>query len=412
MGAMTKKTRILFVENGIGYGGAIICLRHLVRNLDRSRFEPLVLTGRGGPLYQDIAKDAAWRCIPDRIVDIPALRLKLSRHPFMGRGTLLAGVVNQVLSRVDDLVNFLPCLLRTLILMLSWKPALVHLNNEPLCNRAALLAAWMLRIPTVSHIRGEQKGSRLMHWLFKLPTRFITVSDWIADGVANLGVPREKIQRIYDGIELDKLDQDADGRPLREKWGIAPEAFAVGLVGLLIPWKGQRLFLEAGRNLLARNPDMVLVLVGGTPDECRAYEAELRILTADQSLADRVVFAGHVSNMAEAYQALDVVVSASTSPEPLGTVVIEALALGRPLVVPAHGGALEMVEHERTGLLFRPSDPASLAAEIQKFRDSPTLRATVGELARKKAIRSFSIAEHVKHVQAVFSFITTKAGAR
>lgn len=400
---MTRPKRILFVENGIGYGGAIICLRHLVRNLDRSRFEPMVLTGRDGPLYRDIANDTTWRCIPDRIVDVPALRLKLERLGLPARSRLLAWLLNQILSRTDDLVNFLPCLLRTLVLMLRWKPAMVHLNNEPLCNRAALLAAWLLRIPTVAHIRGEQRGSLLMHGLFRLPTRFVTVSDWIARGVHRIGVPVEKIQRIYDGIELDKLDLHADGQSLRRQWGVPPQAFAVGLVGLLIPWKGQPLFLEAGRTLLAANPDLVLVLMGGTPDECRDYEAGLRAQALEPPFSGRVIFAGHVQDMSIAYKALDVVVSASTTPEPLGTVVIESMTLARPLVAPAHGGALEMVEHERTGLLFEPGNAAALAAQIQRLHDSPALCQALGQAARSKALQTFSITDHVRRIEAVFA---------
>ncbi len=349
---MTRPKRILFVENGIGYGGAIICLRHLVRNLDRSRFEPMVLTGRDGPLYRDIANDTTWRCIPDRIVDVPALRLKLERLGLPARSRLLA---------------------------------------------------WLLRIPTVAHIRGEQRGSLLMHGLFRLPTRFVTVSDWIARGVHRIGVPVEKIQRIYDGIELDKLDLHADGQSLRRQWGVPPQAFAVGLVGLLIPWKGQPLFLEAGRTLLAANPDLVLVLMGGTPDECRDYEAGLRAQALEPPFSGRVIFAGHVQDMSIAYKALDVVVSASTTPEPLGTVVIESMTLARPLVAPAHGGALEMVEHERTGLLFEPGNAAALAAQIQRLHDSPALCQALGQAARSKALQTFSITDHVRRIEAVFA---------
>ena len=400
---MHTRKRILFVENGIGYGGAIICLRHLVRNLDRTRFEPMVLTGRSGPLYRDIANDATWRCIPDRIIDVPALRIRLDRHALPARNRPLAWGLNQILSRIDDLVNFLPSLLRTLVLMLRWKPDMVHLNNEPLCNRAALLAAWLLRIPTVAHVRGEQRGSLLMHGLFRLPNRFVTVSDWIADGVRRIGVPATKIERIYDGIELHKLDLHADGLSLRHQWGITPTAFTVGLVGLLIPWKGQPLFLEAGRSLLASNPDLVLVLVGGTPDECRDYEAGLHAQARQDPFRGRVYFAGHVQDMSAAYRALDVVVSASTTPEPLGTVVIESMTLARPLVAPAHGGALEMVEHERTGLLFEPGNAAALAAQIQRLHDSQALRATLGQAARQKALQTFSIEDHVKRIEAVFA---------
>jgi len=71
--------------------------------------------------------------------------------------------------------------------------------------------------------------------------------------------------------------------------------------------------------------------------------------------------------MEAVYNGLDVVLSASISPEPLGTVVIEAMAMGRPLIGPNHGGAAEMMQHDETGLLFTPRDAQSLADAIEKF---------------------------------------------
>lgn len=407
---MNPPARILFVENGIGYGGAVICLRHLVRNLDRDEFYPAVLTGRGGPLYQDIRNDSEWTCISDRIIDIPYWRNRLLASALARTSPWLGALLNQALSRIDDLVNFLPSFVRTLLFMRRWKPDVVHVNNEPLCNRAALLAARMLHIPVVCHVRGEQRGSFLMRRLFRLPRLFIPVSDWIAAEVEKIGVPRDRIRRIYDGIELDKLDPQADASGLRAAWGIPEGGFAVGLVGLLIPWKGQRLFLDAGRRLLQANPDMHLVIVGGTPDECRPYEDELRALAAEPEFADRVVFAGHIGNMSQAYNALDIVLSASISPEPLGTVVIESMTLARPLIAPAHGGALEMVQHRSTGLLFRPGDADSLAGTIQELHDSPDLRRELGTAARRKAYETFAIRTHVEAVQDTYRELL-KAGA-
>lgn len=407
---MNRPVRILFVENGIGYGGAVICLRHLVRNLDRDEFYPAVLTGRGGPLYQDIRRDSEWTCISDRIIDIPYWRNLILDSRLARSFPLLGAVLNQALARIDDLVNFFPSFIRTLLFMRRWKPDVVHVNNEPLCNRAALIAACLMHVPVVCHVRGEQRGSFLMRRLFRLPRLFIPVSDWIAAEVEKVGVPRQRIRRIYDGIELDKLDPAADASGLRAAWGVPEGGFAVGLVGLLIPWKGQRLFLEAGRHLLRVNPDMYLIIVGGTPDECRPYEDELRALASSPEFAGRVVFAGHIGNMSEAYNALDIVLSASISPEPLGTVVIESMTLGRPLIAPAHGGALEMVQHRSTGLLFSPGNAESLAETIQELYDSPELRKELGAAARSKAYETFAISTHVEAVQETYRELL-KAGS-
>jgi glycosyltransferase involved in cell wall biosynthesis len=83
-------------------------------------------------------------------------------------------------------------------------------------------------------------------------------------------------------------------------------------------------------------------------------------------------------------------------------VVTESRALGRPLVAPAHGGALEMIDHDRTGLLFAPGDAAALAAAILRLHAEPGLGARLGRAARERALQTFSVEAHVARVQAVY----------
>jgi glycosyltransferase involved in cell wall biosynthesis len=407
---LRTEKRVLYVENGIGYGGAIICLRHLVRNLDRRRFEPMVVTGLGDAKYQEIAAEAAWKHIPDKRLDVISMKrhLAAARWPDVLPG--LRWTLNQVLSRLDDLVNFVPSFLQTLWTVLRFRPDLIHVNNEPLCNRAAVLAGKVLGVPVVAHVRGDQKGSPMMHSFFKLPDYFIAVSRWVSDSIGRIGVPDQKRTYIYDGIELDKLNLHADGQAFRRAHGIERHAYVVGLVGLLIPWKGQRLFLDAAERLMAQMPDAVFAIVGGTPDECAYFEAELRERAARPELAGRVVFTGHVSDMAATYNGLDIVLSASTSPEPLGTVVIEAMTMARPLVAPNHGGAVEMVEHERTGLLFQAGNADALAATLLRLYRDRDLGRRLGQAARAHALQVFAVNEHVRQVQGVYEQMLARDG--
>lgn len=397
-----RATRVLYVENGIGYGGAIICLRHLVRNLDRSRFEPMVVTGLGDRKYQDIANEALWRQIPDKRMDVISMKRRLAAVRWPDALPGLRWTLNQVLARLDDLVNFVPSFLQTLWAVARFRPDLIHVNNEPLCNRAAVLAGKLMRVPVVAHVRGDQQGSPMMHSFFKLPEYFIAVSRWVSDSIGRIGVPADRRTYIYDGIELDKLDLQADGGAFRRRHGLPEHAFVVGLVGLLIPWKGQRLFLDAIERAAARMPDAVFAIIGGTPDECRYFEAELRQHAARQPFAGRVTFTGHISGMAEVYNGLDVVLSASTSPEPLGTMIIESMTMARPLLAPAHGGAVEMIEDGRTGLLFHPNDAEHLASCMLRLYEDRELGRRLGAAARVVALQRFAVSEHVRQVQAVY----------
>jgi len=398
---MALPHRVLYVENAIGYGGAMICLRHLVRNVDRSRFSPFVVTGRSGPEYEGMDEESPYRHIPDRLLDTVSMKRKLGRRPGGGSRAIL----NQSIARMDDLVNFLPFFARLLFLCSRFRPDLIHVNNEPVTNRAAILAGKLLHVPVVCHVRGPTNGASLTRRLYRLPDHYIPVSHWVSRNIGLLGVPASRRTVVYDGIELENLDVGADGGAFREAHGIPPDAFAVGLVGLLIPWKGQRLFLDAAHRLVEEIPNLRMLLVGGTPEECIPYGMELRERVEREGLAESVVFTGHIRDMPAAYNGLDVVVSASTSPEPLGTVVIECMAMGRPLVGPDHGGAAEMADHDRDALLFEHGSAESLAAAVLRLHRSPALRSRLGAAAREKALDMFAVDRHVREVQMVYEHV-------
>lgn len=394
--------RILYIENGFGYGGAIICLRHLVRNLDRSRYLPMIVTGRTGPEYQGIADECLWQHIADRHIDVVELRKKLESSK-IGRKPWLKTLFMQIIARIDDLCNFTPFFLRMLLLYRSFKPDIVHLNNEPLCNRAALLAARLLRIPIISHVRGPLTGSRSMYWLFTLPDHFIPVSHWVSADIGKLGIAPEKRTVVYDGLELEKLDLNADGQAFRSRFNMTQNNFAVGLVGLIIPWKGQRMFLEAARQLKGQIPGLKMLIVGGTPEDCRDFEHELKHIVKEQDLEDTVIFTGHVSDMPVVYNGLDVAVSASITPEPLGTMVIETMTMARPLIAPAHGGGAEMNTNGETALLFEPGNVDSLTRAILELYHDPELGKRLGAKARTRALSTFAVTTHVENVQKVYA---------
>ncbi len=398
------KKKILYVENGIGYGDAIICLRNLVRHLDRNRFEPLVVTGRTSSDYQAIGNEVQWQYIPDRHFDNVGLRVHLTKQAWINKLPGLRFICLQLLARADDIFNFLPFFFRLLWVAKTFHADLIHANNEPFCNRAALLVAKVLQIPCVCHERGgNHKGSALIQWAYSLPDHFIAVSRWVAKSMQEqLHLSSSKISIVYDGIDFNSLDIDANGAAFRRNYGIPDTAFAVGLVGLLIPWKGQEIFFDAAKLLQQKIPQLKMVVVGGTPNDYLPYEALLRQRIDAEQLSNLIILTGHVSAMAEMYKGLDVVVSASTQPEPFGVVVVEAMAMKRPVIAPNHGGAAEIIESNATGLLFDPGDAQSLAQAIEKLYSSPSLCIKLGQNARSAAVKSFAIEDHVKWMQGIY----------
>jgi glycosyltransferase involved in cell wall biosynthesis len=148
----------------------------------------------------------------------------------------------------------------------------------------------------------------------------------------------------------------------------------VGLVGRIAPWKGQDVFVAAAARLAPELPDAEFVLAGSALFGEEGYERELRAQVTRLGLDDRVRFLGFRDDVWEVYRELDVVVHASTQPEPYGNVVLEAMACRRALVAAAAGGVLELVDHGRTGLLVPPGDPEALADAVGRLLRSPEER--------------------------------------
>jgi glycosyltransferase involved in cell wall biosynthesis len=202
--------------------------------------------------------------------------------------------------------------------------------------------------------------------------------------------PRRQVQLVYPGTELDEFDPDRlpDRASARSKLQLPPDAPLIGIVGRLQRWKGMHLVIEAMPRILAAHPSAQLVVVGGAHSLEPNYEHELRDLIASLGIGDHVRPVGLQRNVAEWMQAMDVIVMASYG-EPFGIVVIEAMALGKPVVASDTGGPTEIITNGVDGLIFKTGDAASLADTLLQVLGDPKLARQIGRNAHLRA-RAFS----------------------
>jgi glycosyltransferase involved in cell wall biosynthesis len=214
--------------------------------------------------------------------------------------------------------------------------------------------------------------------------RVIAISHFIADHMAAAyGVERRRIRVIHRGVDVNLFDPRnvpaARVISLATQWRLPEDVRVIMLPGRLTRWKGQALLIEA----LARlDREMVRCLIVGG-DQGGSYRRELDRLVARLGLESVVQFVGECTDMPAAYMLADVVVSASTDPEAFGRVMVEAQAMGKPVVGAGHGASAELVLPGETGWLFEPSKAASLAAALDRAMD---LDADAREALAKRAI--------------------------
>jgi glycosyltransferase involved in cell wall biosynthesis len=223
--------------------------------------------------------------------------------------------------------------------------------------------------------------------------RVIAISRFIAEHLmARHGTDPARVRIIPRGVDPRRFDPAVVSGErivkLARAWRIPDDAPVVLLAGRLTRWKGQEVLIEA----LARmaRTDAVAVLAGD--DQGRhGYRAGLETLAGRLGLGARVRIVGDCADMPAALMLADVAVSASIEPEAFGRVVVEAQAMGRPVIATAHGGAAETVSPGETGWLVPPGDAAALAAALDHaLALDEAARAALGARAREAVLARYT----------------------
>lgn len=281
-----------------------------------------------------------------------------------------------------------------------FRPTLVHSHG----NKAHVLCALVGRggAPLVWHLHDLIGERPMIRRALKLLSFRASAAIAISEAVARDS--REVVGRLPVHVVLNAVDTahftpgPGDGARLDELAGLAPApagTVRVGLVATYARWKGQAVFLEAAQRVLDTKPaaPVRFYVVGGpvyrTLDSQFSRE-ELQGQAERLGIAGQVAFVPFLAEPREAYRALDIVVHASTRPEPFGLTIAEALACGRPVIVSAGGGAAELFTEGRDAVGFTPGDVEGLARRILQLAGASELRERLASAARETAVARFS----------------------
>jgi glycosyltransferase involved in cell wall biosynthesis len=235
----------------------------------------------------------------------------------------------------------------------------------------AFRAARRNRVPFVTtfHQRPAARTAlkRLYNSVMVRGDRVIAISHYVADRlIADYGLDPVRLRVIPRGVDLSLFDPDRVSAErlvrLVDRWRIPDGVPVVLLPARVTRWKGHGLLVQALSRLERGSFHCLMV---GEDGGRRSVKAALEPLIAKLGLTPHVHFVGRTDDMPAAYKLADVVVSASLDPEPFGRVMIEAQAMGRPIVATDHGGARETVLPGDTGWLVRPNDADALAQGIK-----------------------------------------------
>ena len=347
--------RIVFLIRSLEYGGSQRQLVLLARGLAERGHRVSVVT-----LYAGGALEAELRDGPVRLFTLG----KRSRWDFTGWIVRLTVFLRrehpEIVHGYLEAGNILSVLLR------------------PICR---FRVVWGMRASEMRVSRYERfirSAYRFERALSVFPDLFIANSNAGRAHAIMRGFPARRVVVIPNGIDTERFRPDrACGSPLRKEWGAGPDEALIGVVARIDPIKDHPTFLRAAARLISRNPNARFVCVGsGSPD----LERELRQLSETLGLEDRVVWAGERSDMAEVYNACDLVCLPSFG-EGFPNVVAEAMACGVRCVVSEVGDSASIVEDP--ALVVPPADPERLAVALKAALDRPRSDDTRAALHRR-----------------------------
>jgi glycosyltransferase involved in cell wall biosynthesis len=383
--------RVMFLSVSGELGGAERALLDMLASLRHRQPEwPLaVVIGGPGPL----AHHAATLGVTATVLPIPASLAKIGETD-AGRSTVRAFELGASLLGAAAPVGRYVTALRGAIQ--AFAPDVLHTNGFKMhvlgawAHPRATAVVWHLH----DYVACRPFSARLLRWNRAACSGVIANSASVAGDAAETFGPDLTVTPVLNAVDLERFSgvgPEADLDALAGLPPAPPNTVRIGLIATFGRWKGHGTLLDAIAKLPGDLP-IRAYLVGGALYQTggsQYTEAELRAYARRLGVEGRVGFTGFVEDAARAMRALDIVVHASTSPEPFGLVIAEAMACERAVIASDAGGAREIFTNGVDAIGHRPGDAGQLAAAIEDLVRHPARRRQLGVAARRTVERRF-----------------------
>jgi glycosyltransferase involved in cell wall biosynthesis len=385
-----QRIRIAFMNHTAQLGGGEIALLELIRNLDVTRIEPIVVLFADGPLASLLREEAEVHILPLSTTVLKASKDRLGIASLLRGGPVLAG---------------LSFLFRLRRLLRAIDPHIAYTNSLK-ADVLGGIAGRLASLPVIWHVRDriapDYLPRRIVYIFRKLARvlpRFIiansasTLSSLHLDPASTGTAASNRAKVIHDGVDATKYE------PAHTH--AAKDMITVGLIGRISPWKGQDIFLKAIHLIHRTYPCVQFEMIGAATFGETEFEQYLHNLQRETDLVHVAHFTGFESDIPKRLEQLDIVVHASTIPEPFGQVIIEGMAAGLPVIATNGGGVPEIIVDGITGILIPMKDPRALADAMASLLADADLRIRMGAAGRRHILRHFTIRRTAEEVEQV-----------
>ena len=400
--------QVLIAESGSGYGGTAKYLASLLPLIDKNRFSAEVVSYGKGPFIQQIAREGwkvdyhpGWR-FPwgESVGQSTAGKKKKGIKEYL---SYFVGGSIQMIVMVPMIVGWLK----------THKIQLVHLNNDLLSHLPLLLAARLSGCRTLCHFHGWRSFTRTEQLFAHCADEFVAISEAGAEFFSREQQSRKMIP-IPNGLSVNgKLDDLAEKRiHERRRLGINDQTKVISMIGRLVPWKGQEIFIQALGEVIQSNHDVMGIILGHDPTPKQEYLNKLKNMIKELSVETRVQILPWQEDVWSIYAASDAVVHASTEPEPFGLVILEAMFAAKPVIATKGGGVTDLVIHGETGCLVEPGSSRELAEAIKLVVTDPHQVKRLAEAGEQRAKTYFTMERNASKVQELYEQLLNQPPAQ
>jgi len=369
-----KKSTVMFTINKLIIGGAEQQFLELVKGLDKNRFNTIVVTlYPGGELEEEVK-------------NIPGIEyICLNRKSKYNIFTLFTIFRLLRKNKVDIIQPFLtPATFFTLL------PAVLNGTRVKIVTERGS----MRRIIS----KGYSFYLRIEDMLTRFADMVIPNSKSGKDYLITRGIKASHITVVYNGINIQRLiPNSADIKRIRDTLGLTGNTKVVGISASLTALKDHDTFLRAAQIVSGTIPKVKYFILGDGP-----LRQELETLARELGIESRVLFLGNQTEVSPYLSLLDVVCLSSNQPEGCSNAILEAMALGKPVVATRVGGNVELVEDGKTGLLVPIQDPKALADAILSLLNNPEQAREMGKQGKDRVAKDFSLERMVRDYEAIY----------
>lgn len=401
-----KKIRILYCEtNRDGtIGGSFYSLLFLIKGLDKSIYDPSVIFYKENSLINEY-KNAGAKV---HVLELPQSFHLMSYAWFSLLNKLSHGLLYILLSPVQKLINlnrfFIARSLKNWKFIRKNKYDLVHLNNTVNWNHDWMLAAKMAGIKCITHERGINPTFRpFTKTLGDIIDGIVCISESVKTNLLKQNFNPDKLYLIYNGLDPNEIQIKTPAELMRKKYGLDSSSLVIGMVGNFKAWKGQETVVRAVAALRDRFPAIKCLLVGDASEDNCKFIAMLKDIIRENNISENVIFTGYQKNVADYVNIMQIVIHASIDPEPFGRVLIEAMAMKKPLIGSDAGAVPEIIQDNITGKLFAPGNPSELAECITYLLENEKVANDFGNRGYERLMSHFHIRNNIEKTQHLYN---------